>query len=91
MKCCVLTLVSRSVLLTLVFSSAPGSHLKNGAGVCVGETGGSAGPQNEVPARQAFTVGPGSFPAPLLVCRLSQAKQALMVEPIRSFEGQKKG
>lgn len=72
------------------------SHLQHRAGVRVGEAGRLVEPQNQVTVRQTGAVQLQPFAAPLgvsrfLLGRTPKAKQALVVESIRSFEGQKKG
>lgn len=72
------------------------SHLQHDAGVRVGEAGRLVEPQDQVPARQTAAPQLRPFAAPLGVSRFlpgltPKAEQALVVESIRGFEGQKKG
>lgn len=82
--------------LPSVSVSACASHLQHGAGVRVGEAGRLVEPQDQVPARQTGAPQLRPFAAPLGVspCLLGltrKAEQALVVESIRGFEGEKKG
>lgn len=72
-----------------------GSHLKHRAGVYVREGSGSVQPQNQVFVRQTWAPGlhPPSVPlrfTGFLLRLLLEGKLTLMVEPVCSFQGQKK-
>lgn len=72
------------------------SHLQHRTGVRVGEAGGLVEPENQVAVRQtgAAQLQPFAAPfpvSPFLLGLRPRAEQALVVESIRSFEGQKKG